>query len=428
MMPSLTALLFFLSFTLLNASPISEVATPFVVHISDESRLSGTTFTPIPGIRCPRGPMEFGTLQDSEGLGLTQAVRAVLPFSSIQVDGSTCKGNGEDDVLLFFPYYELLSRFPNAIRDVEAATANIFTTALEGRALKCGEFSSEAKQGYVFSDNIESLLPELERLGYLEHVNEEDMIPGRLWMATFLPGNQDLEERSEICLFKETGLFVEPTADPTPEAEEEEEETVEDEDFAPAPATVDDGDTVFGDAEDQVFDAEERPSCFPADAQVVTEQGVKSMEQLEVGDRVFTEMGVYSDVFMFTHKQKSGRYPFIKLTLASGDMLTVSPGHFVYVGGDLIISKQVEVGMKMEVVGKGEIKVVRKEGVWRRGLYNPQTASGSMVVENVRVSTYTKAIEAGIAHALLVPLRAVWTSLHMWTSALEGGLDGLLKS
>ena len=48
---------------------------------------------------------------------------------------------------------------------------------------------------------------------------------------------------------------------------------------------------------------EPTPICFPASGEVTMEDGSsKTMENLQLGDRVLVGNGVFSEVFMFTHK------------------------------------------------------------------------------------------------------------------------------
>lgn len=49
-----------------------------------------------------------------------------------------------------------------------------------------------------------------------------------------------------------------------------------------------------------------------------------------------------------------------------------------------------------------------------RGLYNPQTLHGDIVVDGMLVSTYTKTVPPQGAHALLTPLRAVYKAVSIW--------------
>ncbi len=52
--------------------------------------------------------------------------------------------------------------------------------------------------------------------------------------------------------------------------------------------------------------------------------------------------------------------------------------------------------------------------VWERGLYNPQTAAGDIVVDGFVASTYTTFASPRAAHALLAPLRLAASLGRVW--------------
>lgn len=151
------------------------------------------------------------------------------------------------------------------------------------------------------------------------------------------------------------------------------------------------------------------PVCFPAAATVEMEDGsVKRMDALAIGDRVKVGTDVYSDVFMFTHKLADSVNAFVQLHLASGDVLRLTPGHYIYVNQGLTAAKDVAVGDSVEL-GSGARTAVRAvSGVSDTGLFNPQTLHGDIVVDNVRASTYTTAVTPTLAHTLLSPLRMMF--------------------
>lgn len=105
-------------------------------------------------------------------------------------------------------------------------------------------------------------------------------------------------------------------------------------------------------------------------------------------------------------------------------MLTASRGHFVYVCDGVGTRQVVAAGdvrpirhALCRVEEKGKIvadPVVRVEHVQEKGLYNPQTDSGNIVVDGFLATCYTTAtthMRTGIGklaapHALLAPVRA----------------------
>lgn len=153
--------------------------------------------------------------------------------------------------------------------------------------------------------------------------------------------------------------------------------------------------------------------CFPADATVELEGGaVKRMDALAIGDRVRVGSGAtdFSDVFMFTHKMEDAVNTFVQLKLASGDVLRLTPGHYMYANGAMTAAKNVAVGDKIELGSGARTTVASVSSVTDTGLFNPQTLQGDIVVNGVRASTYTTAVEPTLAHSLLAPLRFMFSA------------------
>lgn len=146
------------------------------------------------------------------------------------------------------------------------------------------------------------------------------------------------------------------------------------------------------------------------------------MDELAVGDVVHVGRGVYSPVFMFTHKMRDSAAKYIRLTTASGAALTATGGHFVHANGALVAADTVRVGDAMVRADTGAPDaVVRVETVAATGLYNPQTLHGDVAVGGLVASTYTRAVEPTAAHAVLTPARALWNVFGWSSSAFEQG-------
>lgn len=184
------------------------------------------------------------------------------------------------------------------------------------------------------------------------------------------------------------------------------------------------------DGEDESADS---PSaCFPGSAYAQLESGlVKSMGELNIGDRVLTGSGHYSAVFMFTHRLKAGMYRFISIqTPSSSSSLLISADHLLAVGGRFKPAESIVVGDLLEL-GGGSFDTVNSTQVVRsRGLYHPQTDDGSIVVNGFVASTYTSSISPAAAHALLWPFRqifkAIGSRIDPSFGALEAGSDKLV--
>lgn len=166
-------------------------------------------------------------------------------------------------------------------------------------------------------------------------------------------------------------------------------------------------------------------NCFPGSAEVSLEDGsTRTMAQLEVGDRVLCGDGRYSPVYMFTHRLPDARATFHRVTTTCGRTLLLTGGHYLQLDGRLQAARGARAGADA-VRGDGvRARVARVErGVAARGLFNPVTACGDVVVGGLVASVYTTAVEPRVAHALLGPLRAAyaWAGRDVTCGWLEGG-------
>lgn len=143
-------------------------------------------------------------------------------------------------------------------------------------------------------------------------------------------------------------------------------------------------------------------SCFPNNALVRLKNGsYLTMERLEIGHEVY----VGGRVLFFTHRRVQGMYEFLRISLDDGRQLRVSEGHHIYIGKgeDSVPARNARIGDKID-----SSHVVQIDNIRERGLFNPQTFHGDIVVDDVRISTYTEAVPPTAAHSLLAPLRALY--------------------
>lgn len=182
-----------------------------------------------------------------------------------------------------------------------------------------------------------------------------------------------------------------------------------DADLSPSPDGADGGDS--------------ESVCLPARAVVeVLGRGKVRVDEVETGELVRVGGGQYSRVFMWTHRD--ARYigrRYVRVEGEGGVVLTVTEGHVVYVcrgvekdcARDAVVAEEVQPGDGVWSVGDEGVRLVVvtkvRRGVVDRGLYNPQTARGDLVVDGVLVSCYTRFVDMGAAHALLAPLRAMFS-------------------
>jgi Hint module len=102
-------------------------------------------------------------------------------------------------------------------------------------------------------------------------------------------------------------------------------------------------------------------------------------------------------------------------------VLRVTSGHFLYVNGDLAAAGNIVVGDTVALGRRGLDVITHVSTVWSRGLYNPQTIHGDVVVDGVCASTYTTAVSPAFAHAVLAPALATYQLIGWATSALDDG-------
>ena len=169
--------------------------------------------------------------------------------------------------------------------------------------------------------------------------------------------------------------------------------------------------------------------CFPGTAMVTLEGGAQvRMMDLSIGDKVAVGNGKFSEVFMFTHRLSDVRYEFVELHTSNGNALRATAGHYVYASGKYVAAGGVQIGDTLELADGARTDVTEVKKVVDVGLYNPQTSHGDIIVNGVRASTYTTAIESNFAHAALSPLRAIFARLGMACTAFESGADIAVKS
>lgn len=157
--------------------------------------------------------------------------------------------------------------------------------------------------------------------------------------------------------------------------------------------------------------------CFPAGATVRLEDGsVKAMRELALGDRVQVvkpdgSLG-YEAIYLMTHKDPGTAGRYLKIALASGQTLSLSPRHFIPTAADtdsqwgshvLKGADELKIG---DVVwyqsGTGTMlpsKVTAMTASTEAGVFNPMTASGTIVVDGVVASAHSDWFLDGIASA-----------------------------
>lgn len=168
----------------------------------------------------------------------------------------------------------------------------------------------------------------------------------------------------------------------------------------------------------------EKPgTCFPSDANVELASGaVIPIRSLKIGDNVRTGPASFSKVFMFTHKDENTLNYFVRIQGRSGHFIELSDGHYIPANGEMRAARKVKVGDLIMLADGTETNVASVSTVRKRGLHNPQTVDGSILVNGIVSSTYTEAIRPQAAAALLLPVRAAFVS-GIWHAPFQDFFD-----
>lgn len=371
------------------------------------------------GGQCPENithgtATSVGNVPGFEGFG----IEGRMPFSEISVNDVKCNSDKDGDELLLLSQDELDRLRPllndSFLRLSKERAKKIFLAGFDREARICGSFRGAKETFYGWTKDVGVLNDVLSNLGVA--VPKDKVVSGERWMFSYVPST------ASVCAFIDSSApslnekEPEPSAEPTTNPDSQ---TPPGSDTNPPPSGGGLGTT----PQPTTTDSE---VCFPASATVELEGGiVKRMDQVQLGDRVKVADGVYSDVFMFTHKMAHVSTHFVTLQLSNGAQLALTPGHYLYVNGRLVAAKTVRAGDLLQNTAETAITVEAVQMTRMSGLYNPQTVHGDIIVNGVRASTYTTAVEPSTAHALLAPLRVLYSRLGLATTLLDSGSDFL---
>jgi hypothetical protein len=130
--------------------------------------------------------------------------------------------------------------------------------------------------------------------------------------------------------------------------------------------------------------------CFPGTANLqVKGRGAVLMKDIKLGDKVLVDgRGEYEPVYSFAHRVEQGFEEFYQL-VAHSATLELTEEHMVFIeDGHSVPASMVKIGDKLELAS-GEFDTVKAiRTVTRQGVYAPFTASGVVIVNGVKASTF----------------------------------------
>lgn len=152
-----------------------------------------------------------------------------------------------------------------------------------------------------------------------------------------------------------------------------------------------------------------KPSCFPGESVVTLKNGGRrSMQELSVGDIVQVDGSRYAPIYAFTHRDANAISKFVEIGTDSGLTLTASAGHYIMANGRATIAAKIKAGYTLRTANATITRVVRTRRVVCKGLFNPMTIGGLIVVDGIVSTTMTNALPLPFAKALLLPVEAAY--------------------
>jgi hypothetical protein len=127
--------------------------------------------------------------------------------------------------------------------------------------------------------------------------------------------------------------------------------------------------------------------CFSGETTVqVKHKGRIGMKHLMIGDEVLVASGNYELVYSFGHRHEIMEGDFLQLLPSN---LEISKDHMVMLaGGHFVPASLVQIGDELEMMNGNVITVEAIHHVVRTGVYAPFTMSGTIVVSDVKASSY----------------------------------------
>jgi len=140
----------------------------------------------------------------------------------------------------------------------------------------------------------------------------------------------------------------------------------------------------------RVVDSPSIPVCFSGDATCqVEDKGLVPMKELKLGDRILVSAGKYEPIYSFGHRDENIRADYLRFATTADHPLEVSKDHMVFLkGGRSVPVSIVKLGDKLELAN-GEFAAVNGiRKVQKEGAYAPFTASGTLIVNTVKASSF----------------------------------------
>lgn len=368
-------------------------------------------------------------------------VAGFVSFEDIQVNGENCYYENED--------YQLILRSFSSLRDVVnikdplnltyEATETISMAGYDKALRKCGEYEDSFTPMYYFIEDITVFWNDVDDAFFpnRSQFSISDIMGKKFWMVSF---RFDQKEPQRVCLFLEQSFSLnsdsensEPTVTPEPDANEEDtsdDDSGDDQESSTGPPTNNTFPEAAEEGEKEEDEKESSGSCFPSDVTVHLSNGlIKRMDQVDLHDEIQVGVNEFSPVFTFTHREYNSYHQFTSLLTRSGKELIATSSHIIYLGdGRMIAVRHVQVGDSVILDNGTSDNVVAVRKSLRKGLFNPQTLHGDIIVNEVRASTYTESVRPSAAHGMLTVLRMVYRFVGWTWSGFQSGAPSSMEA
>jgi hypothetical protein len=130
-------------------------------------------------------------------------------------------------------------------------------------------------------------------------------------------------------------------------------------------------------------------SCFPGTSSVIVEGKEKvRLNDLSLGDRVMVSENHYETVYSFGHFDPHVTADYLRIRTHSAT-LEISKDHMVLLEkGRFVPASTLNIGDNLNLVDGTVERIASIKSVSRKGAFAPFTSSGSIIVDNVIVSTF----------------------------------------
>ncbi len=127
----------------------------------------------------------------------------------------------------------------------------------------------------------------------------------------------------------------------------------------------------------------------------------------------------FEKVFMFSHRNAQKISEYLTLHTASNRSLTITPGHYLFVNKDKALKRAADAKPGDYIWTTSEshpdtspflmpTEIVSIQPSMQKGLYNPHTFSGTIIVNNVAATTFTDTIPPSFQAHTMLTLPAVF--------------------